>query len=174
MLAAFRLLWGLTEQVLAGRKRAKELVVQVITIREDHQGWVGHRWVLDDLSCVESHRQTLATSLCMPNDTDTPVALGRSSVERAFDSFVYGMELVITADFFLSFLATGVENGEVADQVEEPLLLEDAAKQHFHLQGTLRGNLVALNRAPGHESLPTRSERAYACFDAVRNHKQFV
>jgi hypothetical protein len=65
---------GLAEEVPAAGERAEELVVQVVAVGEHHQGGILHRGVQDDTPGVEGHRQALARTLGMPDNTDAPVA----------------------------------------------------------------------------------------------------
>src|SRR5205814_10420265 len=59
---------------MAALELAEELVVQVVSICEENQRRIFHRWVLDDAPGVEEHRETLAGTLRVPDDADTTVA----------------------------------------------------------------------------------------------------
>jgi hypothetical protein len=58
--AAVGLLWGLADQVPAHREGGEELIVEVVAVRDDDDGRVGHRWVAYQLADVEGHQQALA------------------------------------------------------------------------------------------------------------------
>ena len=74
ILAAFRLLRGLAEQVAAHGKSAEQLVVEVVAVGDDDNGRVLHRRVGDDLSGIERHQQALAGTLRVPDDANALVA----------------------------------------------------------------------------------------------------
>ena len=71
---AVRLHWRLAQQVLAARKGAEELVIQVIAVGQHDDGGVFHGLLADDAPGIEDHSQTFARPLGMPDHTDTPVA----------------------------------------------------------------------------------------------------
>ena len=72
--AALRLHRRLAQKVLAARKGAKELVVQVVTVGEDDGGRVLHGRLADDGPGIEGHGQALARTLRMPDHPDAAVA----------------------------------------------------------------------------------------------------
>ena len=150
-----RLGWRLAQQVLAAGERAEELVVQVVAVREDHDGRVLHRRLADDGPGVEGHGQALTGSLGVPDHPDAPVAklsagfsarlvpsslLGDSDfgalqlrrpqglIHRNLD----GVELVIPGHLLdQRAAAVVVEDDEVADQGEEAARLKDALQHHL-------------------------------------------
>jgi hypothetical protein len=56
--------------------------------------------MLDDFSGVENHGEAFAAALGVPDNADATVAFRRCGVERTFDGFINGMELVVSSDFF--------------------------------------------------------------------------
>src|SRR5205807_10258806 len=105
---------------------------------------------------------------------DAPVPSRCGSAYRAANGLVDGMELVIGRDLLDDVRTVGLEHDEVADQVKEPGLREDALDEHF--QGTQigGGNLVALDRLPGHEPFKGGVQRAGTCLKPVRYSKKLV
>ncbi len=174
MLSAFGLFRRLSQQIFAGGKRTKKLIVQIVPVGENYQRGIGHRGVLDDFAGIERHREALAAALRMPHHARTAVSFDGCGVQRAFDSLVDGMELVIARDLLLGLLAVVLKHDEAAHQIEETLFLEYAAKQDLHLERAGRANLVSLDGPPRHEAFPTGRERAQTCFDSVGDHEQFV
>src|SRR3989304_4524675 len=58
----------------AAGEGAEQLVVEVVAVREQDDGWVGHRRVQDHAARVERHGQALARALRMPHHTHAAVA----------------------------------------------------------------------------------------------------
>ena len=71
---ALRLHRRLAQQVLAARKGAEELVVEVVAVGEHDEGRVLHHRLADDAAGVESHGQAFARALGVPDHADTPVS----------------------------------------------------------------------------------------------------
>ena len=71
---AVRLHRRLAQQVLAARKGAEELVIQVIAVGQHDDGGVAHRRLADDAPGIEDHSQTFARPLGVPDHADAPVA----------------------------------------------------------------------------------------------------
>src|SRR2546426_149852 len=136
---------------MAGRKRPEELVVEVVAVRQHYEGRVLHRRVLDDLPGVEGHRQALAASLGVPDYAHAPVpGLGRGP-DRAGHRLFDGVELVIGCDLLGDAHAVGLEDYEVAYELEEAGWLEDAPDKDLEGGRGRWGHAVALDRLPGHE-----------------------
>jgi hypothetical protein len=72
--ARFRLDRRLTQETLAARERAEELIVQIVPVGQYHDGRVLHRRFADDPPGVERHRQALARALGVPDDTDPSIS----------------------------------------------------------------------------------------------------
>ena len=189
------LLRGLAEQVAAHRKRAEQLVVEVVAVGDDHNGRVLHRRVGDDLPGVEGHQQTLAGALRVPDDADALVALllrcnRRQSVLRRIlthaqsksgecaqggrDRTSNGVELVITGHDLDDARARISKHGEVPDQGQESVLLEHAFDDGPEFRRTLRGDGSAVHGAPGHEALDIGRQRTQARLNPVRGHERGV
>ncbi len=71
-MAVFCLYRLLPQQLLGGRKSIKELVVQIVSVGNDHNGGVVHEQ--HDFACVKYHRQRLAAALRMPYHASFSVA----------------------------------------------------------------------------------------------------
>ena len=67
-----------------------------------------------------------------------------------------------------------LEDDEVAEQVEEPLPVEDALDQHVELGRARRGDVHAVDRPPGHEPFPVGRDRADPGVQAVGDDQQLV
>jgi hypothetical protein len=67
-----------------------------------------------------------------------------------------------------------LEHDEVAEQVEEPPLVEHAADQHLELAHVVGRERLALDGAPGQEALLVRRQRADARFEPVADDEQLV
>jgi len=85
------------------------------------------------------------------------------------------MELVV-ARHLLDRRAAAVvlEHDEVADQVEEPTLLEQAFEHDLKLRQVRVCQALARDAAPGLESFPPRRTRADPRLDAVGDDQQMV
>src|SRR5690606_5181982 len=62
----------------------------------------------------------------------------------------------------------------VAQEVEQPALVEYAADQHLELAHRRGRERLALDGAPGHEALLVRRERADARLETIAYHEQFI
>ena len=148
----------LSQQVLAARERAEELVVEVVAVGQHDDGWVFHRGLADDRAGVEGHRQAFARALGVPDDADSAVAgfaagpeprlvaallvfadapsglLRLDGAQRLLDGDAHGVELVVAAHL-LGRLAAAVviEDDEVADQPEEARRRAGALQHHLQL-----------------------------------------
>ena len=168
VLSAIGLLRGLTKEVLARGESAEELIVEVVAVGDDDDGGVLHRRVGDDLSRVEGHDEALAGALGMPDHADAPVALGARSGDRTLDRVAHGMELVIPGHDLDQTRARVLEHGEVADQGQEPGLLEHPLDDRSELGHPLRSDGGAVHGTPGHEPFEIGGQGAQAGVEAVR------
>jgi hypothetical protein len=64
----------LPQQVLAARKRAEELVIEVVPVGQHDDRRVLHRRFAHDPASVERHGQALARPLRVPDDADAAIA----------------------------------------------------------------------------------------------------
>jgi hypothetical protein len=127
----FRLLGSLPQQILAFGEGGVELVIQVVAVGEHHQGRVGQGRMLDDFTGVEGHGEAFARPLGMPDYPRPLVALDRGGADGGFYGFVDGVVLVVARHFFGEGFAVALEDGEVADQVEVAVGVEDAGEEGF-------------------------------------------
>src|SRR5437763_9499209 len=74
MLSAVRLLRLLSQQFVTTRECAEELVVEVVTVGQNHQRRILHCWLQYEPASIESHRQRFARALCVPDHSDPFVA----------------------------------------------------------------------------------------------------
>src|SRR5690606_42067203 len=101
----------------------------------------------------ERHRQALARPLRMPDHAHAPIAAWARRLDRRIDRARDGVELVIPGHLLGDRVTVTLEDDEVAQEVEQPALVEYAADQHLeraHRRGRER---LALDGAPGHEAL---------------------
>ncbi|OPZ80548.1 MAG: hypothetical protein BWY76_03326 [bacterium ADurb.Bin429] len=118
--AALRLYRCLPQQRLTAAEGAKELVVQVVAVGDDHQRGVFHRRVADDFPGEERHRQAFAAPLGVPHHADAPVAMRGGGVQRAGDGFFRRVVLVVRGHFLLHRRAVVLKDGVVAQQRQHP------------------------------------------------------
>jgi hypothetical protein len=193
--AALRLDRRLAQEIPAARERAEELVVEVVAVGEDGDRRVPHRRFADDPARVEGHGEALSRPLRVPDDADPPVA-GLASVplpglvptrplfdgshelrgaNRLGDCRPHRVELVVACRLLREGSAPVVlEDDEVAEEIEQPALLQDALEHDLQLGQMGVGELLARDRAPGLEPLAPGGERADAGLDPVRDHEQRV
>ena len=189
----------LSQQVLAVREGAEELVVKVVAVGQHDGGWVLHGGFADDRAGVESHREALARAPGVPDDADSAVAglaarlaprlvaallvfadapsgLHRlHGAQRLLDGDAHGVELVVAAHL-LGRLAAAVviEDDEVADQPEEARRRAGALQHHLQLGHVRVRRGLAVNRAPGLEPLLASRQRADPSVQTVRHHQHLV
>ncbi len=72
---------SLPKQILATRKGSKELIIEVVSVGQNHDGWILHRRVQNHSPSVERHRQALPGTLGVPNHSHSAVA-GASCFHR--------------------------------------------------------------------------------------------
>jgi len=124
--------------------------IQVIAIRQHDERGVGQGRLLDDLAGVEGHGEALAAALGVPDDAGPPVAVGISGLDSGANRLIDGVVLVVAGQLPLDDGPIGLIDDEVPQQVQEPALFEDALDQHLQFRCSLGGEIVTVNRAPGH------------------------
>src|SRR5208283_2423966 len=134
VLAGFSLNGILPHKLAACGESAEKLVVQVIAIRQDDQGGVGHPRMLDDFPGIENHGQAFPASLGVPDHAHAPISPWPRRFQRAAYRFVDGMELVIAGNLLFEQTFCVLEDNEVADQIEKAPLLEDTPYQDFEFK----------------------------------------
>ena len=90
------------------------------------------------------------------------------STDGLLDGHVDGMELVV-AGHLLDRLAVAFvfEDDEITHQIQEAALFEDAAQEHFQLDGVAVGQYLAGDGLPGHEAFLVGGEGADAGMHAI-------
>ena len=140
------------------------------------------RRMLDDATGIEEHRQALARTLRVPDNTDTtisflatfhlpgPIHAGHffNSVACCANGFLDcsfdRKELVIASDQLVHRTAVGIvfEGDEVANQIEEASLLEHAANQRLQFERRSWSIELTFNCAPNFEPFLVSGERTDA------------
>ena len=162
------LLRGLTEEIPAHGEGAEKLVVEVVAVGDDDHSGVLHRRVDDDLSRVEGHQETLAGALGVPDDADAAVAVRARGGNSTLDRVTHGVELVIPGHDLDDARTRVLEHGEVADQGQEPGLLEHPLDDRSQLGRSLRGDGGAVHGAPRHEPFEIGGQGTEAGVEAIR------
>ena len=125
MLAALRLLRRLPQEVSTPGKLAVELIVQIISVGDDNNGWAFQS--LLQIVGVENHRQGFPAALRMPENAALAVCLGRVLGGR--DGLFDGEILMISGKDFERILAIHIEADKVFKDVEETLLFKQTLKK---------------------------------------------
>ncbi len=192
--AALRLHRRLPQEALTARKRAEELVVQIVPVREHHDRGVLHLRREDHTACVERHRETLPRPLRVPHDANAMItgrttrlarfkptialaetALLQRCTQRLLQRDVHRMEMMIPRHF-LGELATPIilKDDEVPNQIEEPALLEDTLNRHLQLGNTGVRRFITRNRPPRLEPFLACTQSADPALDTIRDHERAV
>ena len=191
--AALGLNGRLTQEVATAREGREELVVEVVPIGQHDDGGVRHRRLADDAPGVEGHGEALARALGMPDDADAPITrlparlasrlvpaalLPQSLLGRAQglgDRRLDGVELVVARHLLREPAAAVVlEHDEVTEEGEKAARLERPLDRHLELGEEHGGQLLARDRAPGLEPLPSAGEGAEPGLDPVRDREHRV
>src|SRR2546422_10942266 len=105
-----------------------------------------------DLASVERHGEAFSRALRVPDDPNSLAALLGSGGDGCFDRSVDCVELMVGGNLLRSGTVVILEHNEVSEQVEQPILLEDASNQSFEFETSLRSNFTAFHSSPGHEA----------------------
>ena len=175
----------LPQQLVAQREGGEELLVQVVAVREHHDGGVAHERLADDAPGIERHGERLARALRVPHDADALVAGVRlvalgvvgsgGGAQRLPDRALHGVVLVIAGDL-LDGRARAVvfEHGEVADQVQQALRRAEVLDDRLEFGGASHFEPVGRVGVPRLKPLLARGEAAHARAHAVRDDQQGV
>ena len=106
----------------ARSEHARNLPIEFGAVGDDHNGRLLLGSVTPELECKPQHRQALARTLCVPNDT---AALARlPSRTNPAHRLVHGDELLIACQFANAPAAFDLEHDEVPHDVEQIARLE--------------------------------------------------
>ena len=108
----------------------------------------------------------------MPNDTDAPVAAFRGGPFGTGHRFLDCVILVVAGQNLEDFLAIGLEQDKVLDDVEKMPLVKHALDQHFQLWQRSRGNSHAIDGPPGHEPVFIGCQRSCFGIHSVADHQK--
>ena len=193
MTAAFGLHWRLTQQFTAARKRAEQLVVEVVPVGQDDEGRVFHRRLANDPPGIKRHRQALARALGVPDDADAPIAglaagLSTRSVEARRllkpsrlilqlggaqglgHRHPHRVELVIAGHLFDDVPAAIIfKDDEVAHQLQKTPPRKNAFDHDLHLRHVRIGQGLTCDRPPWLEPFAPGAECPDPRLDPVGN-----
>ena len=195
-----RLYRRLAQQVLTAGEGAEKLVVEVVSVGENHDGRVGHGRFADDAPGIEGHTQALTRSLGVPYDADPPVArrasglpaglvaasllgnpfhrvlrLQLSRAQGLSDCRLNRMELVVAGHLLNGRLASVIiKHDKIADQGQKPAGCTDAFEHYLQLGHLWICQGLAGDRAPGLEPFPSSGECADAGLGAVGDDEHLV
>src|SRR5262249_9189920 len=147
----------------------KELVIEVVTVGQQHCGWVRHRRVTHDLRDIEQHLQALAGALRMPDNTSAAVA-SLDSLYSPSNSAIDCMELVILSNPLDQPVALVSEGDEIPHEVEKDRRREHAAHEDFQLRHSCWCQRFAIDCLPRCVVLEFPAQCAQARLGASRNH----
>jgi len=80
---------------VAAGEGAEELVIEIVPVGDNHNGRVLHARMEHDLSGEEDHCQAFSRSLGVPDDATSPVTFRPGRGDRAPDSVLDCMVLVV-------------------------------------------------------------------------------
>lgn len=153
--AVARLCWRLTQQILTTRKRAKELIIEIVAIRQNDNRRILHRRIADNSPGIKSHSQTLTRPLRMPHHanaliarrstrllprfitsapfrTPTPRMLQFHRSPRLTHSHPHRVELVITRHLLRQRTAAIIlKNNKIAHQRKKTPEIADTFEHHL-------------------------------------------
>ena len=109
MLSAFHLLWCLAQKVLASCKLPIKLVVQIVSVCNDNNGWALQCFL--QIVSIKHHGKRLAATLCMPKYAT--FAIGFGSVFCRSNSFFDCEILVIACQDFECVLSIYIEADKI-------------------------------------------------------------
>ena len=116
----------MAEQKVGARKGGEELIIEVVAIRENHDGRVLHGWLEDQLAGVEHHRQALARALGVPDNADLAISALRAGAKGLGDGAANRKKLMISGELLYEAVAVVLERGEMADEINEMSWGKDA------------------------------------------------
>ncbi len=169
VLAAGSLHGCLAQKRRASTELAEELVVQVVSVGDDHDG----RAVQVALQQVreEHHRKRLAGALRVPEHADLAVA--RHGLLGALDGLAHAEVLVVGGEDLHGPVIAVVEADEVLDQVEQARLGHHAVEHR--LPGRRLGlGVVAVGRLPRHVAVLVGGDGSHAGLGHVAHHAESV
>ena len=182
----------LAQHILAGSEDPEQLVVEIVTVGDDHEGGVLHVRVSDDFAGVIDHREALAAALGVPDHANAfiPKGLGlvigtwfagsvlSAECGEAAEQFIRigvdaaGVEgagqgfvdrpILVIGSVLFDQLALVLEDHKIEDVIQKTTTLEDALDQHLQFEVTFGLDLFAIDGTPGHEAIPTCTQAADA------------
>ena len=198
MLPALSLNGHLSQRLMTPLKLPEELVIQIIPVRQHDEGRILHRRMTGHPTGIKEHREALAASLRVPDDTGTAITqrpllhrsgpvgsliiLGSSlfghatRTDRLLDGHIHGVELVIACDDLVDcpVIRILLVGHEMLQQSEEASWVKDPTDQHLQLQGILGSIPVPLDRPPHLEPLVIRRQRSHPRLQTIGDHEDLV
>ena len=142
-----RLLWRLWQDARRGEDLTEELVIQVISVGDEHNGRIGKLLSSHGLGGVKQHLEALARTLGVPDNPSTTVPIWTRRLNRRLDRCVDCPVLVVLRHPFDDAFGFIREDDEVAKQVQEACWLEDPTDEHLEW-GLVGNDTPALNGLP--------------------------
>ena len=169
VLAALGVHGLLAQESLAASELPVELVVQVVTVGDDHDG----RAVQPLLQKVreEDHRERLARALRVPEHADLAIACHR--LHGAVGRLAHREVLVVPSEYLHNALGRVVKADEVVHDVDEALLAEHAVEHRLPV-GVRRSRVVAVHALPGDVAVLLGRNGAHARLGEVAHHAEGV
>ena len=195
VLATGRLGRRLADQVRILREGAEQLVVQIVAVGDDQDGWVLQFQAAHQLPGIEDHQQALARALGMPDHPHPPIpaavvlhsaqSIGlRVLIDARIDlgngphrgchGELHRVELVIPGNDLDQAAAGVAEHDEGLEQVQEAAALADPLDQDREFRRRLRRDAAPIGGPPGHEAFRIRRQRADACAQPVGCHQDRI
>ena len=131
--------------------------IQVVSIRQHHNGGVCKLGLTHNLVGVEDHGDGLARALGVPDDPNATIAIVGRGTNTFDDCLSGGVELMIAGNL-LDVGVVGFPQDEVADVVKQTMLLKHAFEQDFQLNRSRWGKRIAIDGSPRHKTFKTRSQ----------------
>ena len=177
----------MSENIAAPLELPEKLVIKVVSVGQNDERRVLHRVFANHASRKEQHRETLPTSLRVPDHSRPSIPrfstvhparpiralfvantrLGQpAGSNRFFHRCIHCVELVITRDDFVngSRIRVFFKDDEMLEQIQKTSLLEHASDERLKLEsgsalhpGSRSGDAIISSREFGHSLIPSPS-----------------
>ena len=145
----------LPQEVLTLCKLPIQLVIQIVTVCDDHNGRTIQR-ILQTM-CIENHRQGFSAALRMPEHATLTIRFRRAS--GRCHCLIDRKILMVSCQNFELLCTLIRETNEVLYNIQQARLFKDALKEGIKLS-ILRILVAAVLRLPLHEAIFAGCDRA--------------